>query len=104
MASVGLELGISVLIGAMIGLLLDQKLHTTPWLGIAGLVFGVLSGALLFYRAAYKALHDIQATDNRSKDIIFWPQNPGNREHLNKNATLPETKIGSGATPEKRQT
>lgn len=43
-ASVGLELGISVLIGLGIGIYLDRQLGTTPWLMLLFLGFGFVAG------------------------------------------------------------
>ncbi len=43
-ASVGLELGISVVIGLLIGMYLDRYFGTTPWLMLAFLGFGFAAG------------------------------------------------------------
>ena len=43
-ASVGLELGISVLIGLLLGMYLDRELGTGPWLMLLWLVFGFVAG------------------------------------------------------------
>jgi len=43
-ASVGLELGISVIIGLLIGMYLDRELGTTPWLMLLFLGFGFAAG------------------------------------------------------------
>jgi F0F1-type ATP synthase assembly protein I len=43
-ASVGLELGLSVIIGLLIGMWLDRVLGTTPWLMLLWLVFGFVAG------------------------------------------------------------
>jgi ATP synthase protein I len=43
-SSVGLELGVSVVIGVLFGMFLDGKLGTEPWCMIAGLVLGLVAG------------------------------------------------------------
>src|SRR5687767_601291 len=43
-ASVGLELGLSVIIGLLIGMYLDRQFGTTPWLMLAFLGFGFAAG------------------------------------------------------------
>jgi F0F1-type ATP synthase assembly protein I len=45
MSSVGLEIGLSVAIGALGGYWLDEKLSTGPWLTLVGLLFGVAAAA-----------------------------------------------------------
>lgn len=57
----GLELGMSVTLGAVGGMFLDKKFDTPPWLMIGGLVLGVASGFLNIYRlmiAVEKSNHD----------------------------------------------
>lgn len=43
-SSIGLELGLSVAIGVLVGWWLDQHLHTQPWLMLLWLVFGLVAG------------------------------------------------------------
>jgi|PlaIllAssembly_1097288.scaffolds.fasta_scaffold2375182_1 hypothetical protein len=43
-ASVGLELGLSVIIGLLIGMYLDRQLGSTPWLMLLFLGFGFTAG------------------------------------------------------------
>ena len=43
-ASVGLELGLSVIIGVVIGYYLDRELGTSPWLMLLFLGFGFAAG------------------------------------------------------------
>lgn len=42
--SVGLELAVAVIFGLFLGMWLDKKAGTTPWLLIAGVVFGFGTG------------------------------------------------------------
>lgn len=51
-SSVGLELGVSVLIGLLGGLWLDGKAGTDPWLMIAGVMLGLVAG----FRGVLKAV------------------------------------------------
>ncbi len=43
-SSVGLELGIAVIVGLLGGMWLDKHFGTTPWLMIVFLVFGLVAG------------------------------------------------------------
>jgi ATP synthase protein I len=54
-SSAGLELGISVAIGALFGAWLDRKLGTAPWLLIAFLLVGVIAGFRGVLRAVARA-------------------------------------------------
>jgi ATP synthase protein I len=42
--AVGLELGMSVVIGILVGMWLDSRLGTSPWLLLLFLVLGVVAG------------------------------------------------------------
>lgn len=48
----GWYVGISILLGVLAGIWLDNKLHTTPWLVIIGLLLGI---TVAFY-GVYKML------------------------------------------------
>ena len=54
-SSVGLELGISVLIGLLGGLWLDDRFGTEPWLMLACLVIGLIAGFRGVLRAVARA-------------------------------------------------
>lgn len=54
-SSVGLELGISVIVGLVIGIYMDKWLGTTPWLMLVWLVFGLVSGFRGVLRAVNRA-------------------------------------------------
>lgn len=43
-ASVGLEMGVSVIIGVLIGIWLDRQLNTAPWMMLLWLGFGFAAG------------------------------------------------------------
>jgi len=53
-SSVGLEFGVSVVIGALFGRWLDGQLGTTPWLMIVLLGFGFAAGVRSMMRAMRK--------------------------------------------------
>jgi ATP synthase protein I len=54
-SSVGLELGLSVAIGLLVGWWLDQHLGTQPWLMLTWLVFGLVAGFRGIFRAIKRA-------------------------------------------------
>ena len=54
-SSVGLELGLSVAIGLLIGWWMDQHLGTQPWLMLLWLVFGLVAGFRGIFRAIKRA-------------------------------------------------
>jgi ATP synthase protein I len=55
-STLGLEMGLSVAVGAIIGYYLDKWLHTDPWLLIVFLIFGVTAG----FRSLYRALKRLE--------------------------------------------
>jgi ATP synthase protein I len=54
-SSVGLELGIAVIVGLFAGMWLDSKLGTTPWLMLVLLVLGLVAGFRNVLRAVERA-------------------------------------------------
>jgi ATP synthase protein I len=58
-STLGLEMGLSVAVGAIIGYYLDKWLHTEPWLLIVFLIFGAIAG----FRSLYRALKRWQRED-----------------------------------------
>lgn len=54
-SSVGLELGIAVIVGLFAGMWLDKQAGTTPWLMILFLVFGLVAGFRNVLRAVERA-------------------------------------------------
>jgi ATP synthase protein I len=60
-SSVGLEMGISVLIGILGGYWLDQHFGTTPWLMLGFLALGLVAGFRGVMRALRKADRDAAA-------------------------------------------
>jgi len=54
-SAIGLEFGLAVVLFFLGGQALDEKLRTTPWLAVAGAMFGVAVGTYLMLRPL---LHD----------------------------------------------
>ena len=54
-SSVGIELGLSVIIGLLIGYYLDKQLGTDPWLMLVMLGFGLVAGFRGVLRAVKRA-------------------------------------------------
>jgi ATP synthase protein I len=59
-SSIGLELGLSVAIGVLVGWWLDQHLGTQPWLMLLWLVFGLAAGFRGVMRAVKRADRNAQ--------------------------------------------
>jgi ATP synthase protein I len=56
-STIGIELGLAVLIGLMGGQWLDRQFGTDPWLLLLGLLFGLGAG----FRSIFRALKDMNA-------------------------------------------
>ena len=54
-SSVGLELGISVALGLLVGFYMDKWLGTEPWLMLAWLTLGLIAGFRGVFRAVARA-------------------------------------------------
>jgi F0F1-type ATP synthase assembly protein I len=54
-SSAGLELGLSVVLCVLLGLWLDSRLGTAPWLMLAGLGLGLVAGFRSVLRAVRRA-------------------------------------------------
>ncbi len=62
-ATVGLEFGLSLLVGLFGGRWLDQKLGTANWLTFIGFGFGMAAGYRAIYRAAKAANRDAEKAE-----------------------------------------
>jgi ATP synthase protein I len=62
-ASVGLELGVSVAIGLLVGYYMDKWLGTEPWLMLLWLLFGLVAGFRGVFRAVARADRAAEADD-----------------------------------------
>jgi putative F0F1-ATPase subunit (Ca2+/Mg2+ transporter) len=54
-SSVGLELGIAVILGLLFGMWLDRRLGTEPWMMLVFLVLGLIAGFRNVLRAVARA-------------------------------------------------
>jgi ATP synthase protein I len=66
--TVGLEVVLSVVIGLVVGRLLDQRLGTGGWLTLLGVVYGVAAGVRALYRAAQQATREAEELDRRERE------------------------------------
>ena len=62
-SSVGLELGISVILALLFGWWLDGKLGTQPWMMLLFLVFGLIAGFRGVLRAVHRAERAAEVND-----------------------------------------
>jgi ATP synthase protein I len=67
-ASLGLEMGVAVAIGAAVGYFLDRWLGTKPWLLLVFLLFGIAAGFKGVIDAARKASAEMQASNPRDEE------------------------------------
>ena len=58
LSTAGLELSVSIAVGAGGGALLDSWLGTEPYLMLVGLVLGAIAGFRTLYRTAQKAIKE----------------------------------------------
>jgi ATP synthase protein I len=73
-SSVGLELGLSVVLAVLFGIWLDGKLGTAPWMMLLWLCFGFAAGLRGVLRAVRRA--DRAAADEEA-DLRAPPAGPG---------------------------
>ena len=66
LASLGLEIGLAVVVGWAIGDWLDDRLGTAPYLMLLFLVFGILAGFKGVLRASKLAKTSFTSADTRS--------------------------------------
>jgi ATP synthase protein I len=65
-SSVGLELGISVALGLLVGYFLDKRLGTEPWMLILWMVLGLVAGFRGMFRAVARADRAAAAEDKEA--------------------------------------
>jgi len=73
LSTVGLELGLSVALGALLGRWLDQQWGTEPWLLLTCFMLGLTAGFLNLYRATQKVRKTFQ---NPPNDDLSDPNEP----------------------------
>lgn len=64
--TVGLEMGLSVVIGVLIGKWLDEKLGTYPWMLILWLVFGFIAGIRSVVRGVNRYKRNTQQDEDEN--------------------------------------
>lgn len=62
-STLGLEMGLSVAVGAIIGYYLDKWLDTGPWFLIIFLIFGAIAG----FRSLYRALKRLERENKEDR-------------------------------------
>jgi ATP synthase protein I len=68
LASVGIELVISTVLGLLGGRWLDSKFSTEPWLTLVGLLLGVFAGFRSLFMAARAMQKKTQTTQQQNPD------------------------------------
>ena len=81
--TVGLELVLSVLLGLFGGQFLDKRFHTTPWLTLIGLSYGIAAGVRGLYRAAKRATREAEELDRREREQRKQFREPDERDRGN---------------------
>lgn len=56
--TIGLQMGLSVAIGLVIGVALDRYLGTAPWMALIFLILGVIAGFVALFRLAKEIQKD----------------------------------------------
>jgi ATP synthase protein I len=67
LSSIGIEMGVAVLIGYLMGHFLDKWLGTNPWLTVVFVVLGVVAGFKGMIAAAKDATADAKRKEARRK-------------------------------------
>ena len=62
-STVGLELGVAVIVSLLFGMWLDKKLGTEPWLMLLCLVIGLIAGFRNVFRAVARAQKAVDRDD-----------------------------------------
>jgi len=87
LASVGLEMGLAVLIGWGIGSWLDRKLGTAPWLMILFLLFGSAAG----FKALIELAREAEARAKAGTETPSMEPPPAARESNDKKIGATDT-------------
>jgi ATP synthase protein I len=72
-SSIGIELGLSVMIGLIGGQWLDRRFGTEPWLLLLGLLVGMAAG----FTSVYRALKELSREEKNPPDR--QPNAPGRK-------------------------
>ena len=75
MSAVGLEMGVSVLLGYGAGWWVDGKLGTEPWGGIVGICLGFAAGVRSMWRLAKQIEYEASLeTEDQAQPTGDWPE------------------------------
>ena len=61
-SAMGLELGLSVIVGLIVGNFLDEQFGTEPWLLLLFLIFGLIAG----FRSVIRLLKKLNSSESSS--------------------------------------
>lgn len=62
-SAMGLELGLAVIVGLLLGQWLDGQFGTDPWLTLLFLIFGMIAG----FRSVYRLLREVQTQQQNER-------------------------------------
>lgn len=66
--TVGLDLGLSIVVGLLGGQWLDGRFGTAPWLMIAGFLLGATAGFRMLWRTLEKANRELEREEERDRE------------------------------------
>ncbi len=66
--TVGLDFAVAIAICLYVGWWLDEKLGSTPWLMVVGLLLGVAVGFNVLFKAAKRMKEETEREDERQRD------------------------------------
>ncbi|MCP4752172.1 MAG: AtpZ/AtpI family protein [Proteobacteria bacterium] len=67
-STIGIEMALAVVVGALFGNWLDGKLGTEPWMFIFWLLCGVFAGFRSLYRMAKKIMKETKEDEHQGSD------------------------------------
>ena len=67
-SAVGIEVGLAVIVGLVLGQFADDYFETSPWLSLAGLLLGVVAGFRSLLRAAKRMRNESRDTSGSEDD------------------------------------
>lgn len=76
----GMEVGLSVVVGALLGYWADHTWGTTPWCTLGGLALGVGAAGRTLYRISKKSLADAAREDAEAEAAAPRTANEGERQ------------------------